>query len=118
MSIVIVQITQVPGESTKESKVKHLVGLPPEVAPNPQQTPVELPPANILVIVQSSGESFSLYRFTQGGDFAGDTWHLSLDDVYHQAQYEYGVQPTDWIDEENPKWEALAHQIEGLFRGG
>ncbi len=115
---VIIKVAQVPRDSAKEGQVRHFVGLPHEIALNPQQTPVELPSADRLVIVQSSEEGFLLYRFTQDGDFAGDTWHLSLDDVYHQAQFEYGIQPTDWIDEGNSEWETLMCEIERLFVSG
>jgi hypothetical protein len=27
-----------------------------------------------------------------------DTWHESLEDAMHQADFEFGVQPDEWLD--------------------
>jgi hypothetical protein len=37
-----------------------------------------------------------LFRYTAAGDFAGDTWHESLDKAKGQAQFEYGQALGPW----------------------
>jgi hypothetical protein len=31
-----------------------------------------------------------------------DTFHLTLDDALHQAEYEFGVRPEEWINVREP----------------
>jgi len=31
-----------------------------------------------------------------------DTWHLSLDDAMHQAEWEFGVMPAEWVKTDRP----------------
>ena len=56
-----------------------------------------MPDAKWLVI-EESGASYFLYRYTGSGEFAGDTWHVALEDAHHQAKYEYGSQAGDWVE--------------------
>jgi len=37
-----------------------------------------------------------MYRFTDSNDFCGDTWHESLDAAFRQADFEYGLSPSDF----------------------
>jgi hypothetical protein len=31
-----------------------------------------------------------------------DTWHMSLDDAFHQAEFEFGVKAEEWIEANEP----------------
>ena len=56
-----------------------------------------LPTPSSLEIVQEESEgAFYLYYLDAAGEPQTDTWHLSLDDAFHQAQFEFGVLPADW----------------------
>jgi len=37
-----------------------------------------------------------LYRIAADGEFGGDTWHETLDDVKHQVEWEYQDAVSDW----------------------
>ncbi len=39
---------------------------------------------------------YLMYRYTDANEFCGDTWHQSLADAYHQAEFEYGLGPGDF----------------------
>lgn len=79
-------------------RVRHYVGFPPHlggVDGEIQRT--KLPGADVLMI-EAREDGFFLFRFTRAGDFAGDTWHLSLDDAKHQAGFEFGDDFGEWIE--------------------
>lgn len=37
-----------------------------------------------------------MYRYTDSGEFCGDTWHENLADALRQAEYEYGLSKSDF----------------------
>jgi hypothetical protein len=39
---------------------------------------------------------YMMYRYTESGEFCGDTWHLTLRDAIEQAGYEYGLAEHDF----------------------
>ena len=53
--------------------------------------------AHALRIVRYGVEAgfYLLYLDETGGEIT-DTWHESLDDAMHQAEFEFGVKPADW----------------------
>lgn len=53
----------------------------------------------ILVIDASASDQFSvfLFRYDAQGDFAGDTWHLSIDEAKEEAESEYGDAVSAWM---------------------
>jgi hypothetical protein len=52
-----------------------------------------------LEIAQYEGDSgFYLLYYPKTGH-GTDTWHLSLEDAMHQAEYEFGVKAEEWIPE-------------------
>jgi hypothetical protein len=55
------------------------------------------------VIAAKSGEP-SCYRchICANGQVA-DTWHQSVEDALHQAEWEFGVQPEEWIVPDRPE---------------
>jgi hypothetical protein len=50
-----------------------------------------------MILIEQTSDGFMLYRFDAEGGFAGDTWHQSLDDAKHQAEYEYADAIRRWI---------------------
>jgi hypothetical protein len=76
-------------------KTRLYIGLPPKLDPNPAARQMMEPP-DVLVIEQDEN-GFFLYRFTAAGVFAGDTWHLNLEDAKHQANFEFDGLITPWI---------------------
>lgn len=75
-------------------KANQFVGLPVELS-NDTDSLESMPPAEVLVIEGSPG-SFMLLRYTVEGKFSGDTWHASLEDAFHQANYEFGLDQSEW----------------------
>jgi hypothetical protein len=54
------------------------------------------PPFTALEIVHTPGEA-GFYLMHECSDGIGtDTWHETLDDAMQQADFEFGVKPTDW----------------------
>ena len=39
-----------------------------------------------------------LFRLTNDGTFAGDTWHANEEDAMFQVEYEYGRAVGEWLD--------------------
>ncbi len=54
-----------------------------------------------FAIVEAGPGSYYLESTDRSGEYAGDTWHSSLDDALDQAEFEYGITTKEWIDVEN-----------------
>ncbi len=92
-------------------KTRLYIGLPPELDPNPAARQMMETP-DVLVIEQDDN-GFFLYRFTAAGVFAGDTWHLNLEDAKHQANFEpLRVGPTWLIIESIPLAQPAASMVQ------
>ena len=76
-------------------KTQHVIGFPPGLAGNRAEVQ-KLPSPDVLVITQESEGSVFLYRLTRAGESGGDTWHQSIDDAKHQAEYEFGEALGKW----------------------
>jgi hypothetical protein len=48
--------------------------------------------------IQQTENGFFLVRFTATGDFAGDTWHATLDEAKEQATFEFELDEEGWVD--------------------
>jgi hypothetical protein len=48
-----------------------------------------MPRAALLILDEADGGVY-LFRYAADGEFAGDTWHETLEDAKHQAIFEYG----------------------------
>lgn len=46
--------------------------------------------------IEEGNEGYFLLRFTESSEFAGDTWHQTLDEAKRQAHFEYAIQDDDW----------------------
>lgn len=93
-----------------ELRTKHYSGLPPEVTDDGQDTRTMMPwPAILLINEEDSG--VFLYRFTADGEYAGDTWHQSLDDAKHQAEFEFAPHYSEWIAVPRDVEDPLAYAV-------
>jgi hypothetical protein len=88
-------------------KTRHYVGLPPEIAPGAFMS--DLPQARFIVL-QTADSGVFLNRYSEEGEFAGDTWHIDEDEALEQAAFEFGVKPEDWM-EIHPDEDAVARGI-------
>lgn len=75
--------------------VKKLKRLQYEGGLNYQQV---LPIPDLLIIEEDKKETggYFLNRFTNEGNFGGDTWHQKLEDAKYQATIEYGKSIVGW----------------------
>jgi hypothetical protein len=101
-------VAEISGE--KGFKTRHYRGLPPELAELPefegsQHGVIDMPRAEIIAI-HPDASCFFLIRYLRNGDFAGDTWHKTVEDAKHQAEYEFGTSEGDWVavpeDQDDP----------------
>ena len=56
-------------------------------------------PTRIEIVAESSGGPCMLYRYNKEGQTCGDSWHMTLEEAYSQARYEYGLEPSDFLRE-------------------
>ena len=56
----------------------------------------QLAPEAVRVVLEPSEHGVVLLRFAASGDFAGDTWHQTLDEAKRQAHFEYAIEDADW----------------------
>ena len=60
------------------------------------------PPFTSLTITQSTDDP-GFYLMHLCDDHLGtDTWHETLEDALHQAEWEFGVLPEEWTDIQEP----------------
>ena len=57
-----------------------------------------MPLPDVLLLEATDDAGVMLFRWTSSGDFGGDTWHESLEDAKHQAEYEYGSSLGNWVE--------------------
>ena len=61
--------------------------------------PSKLPPApDVILLVEDNDKGAMLFRYTAFGEFAGDTWHASVDDAREHAIYDYSDALDEWVD--------------------
>ena len=60
----------------------------------------KLPPA-AWVVIDEKEDGIFLIRYSDTADFAGDTWHASIEDAKKQARSEFEIESGDWFSEED-----------------
>ncbi len=88
------RLLSVLSASPTTTKVKHYLGLPPELTGG-YDTRQEMGSPAYLVI-EAKPDGISLYRYDNEGNCVGDTWHMNVDDAKYQAEYEYGNLVGEW----------------------
>jgi len=94
--------------SVGEPKVKHYRGLPPEVTGLPDRR--ELMQAAVLLLIEERPDGAFLFRFTDDGRIAGDTWHANVAEAQNQARFEFG--------EALSEWKPVPREVEDAFSFG
>jgi hypothetical protein len=72
------------------------------------QSEVRLPPPRILLI-EETPDGYFLIRYTEAGEFAGDTWHATFDEAADQAEFEFDAGRSDWIEVPRDEVDAVAY---------
>ena len=87
-----VELALDPSKHRPTGNTRHYYGSP--LDPD-EQVPVPVP--TTLRIVQYDGEAaFYLLYLDAAGNELTDTWHQTLDDAKHQAEFEFNVAPDEW----------------------
>jgi len=60
------------------------------------------PPFVALEIVQAESDSAFYLMYIPESGMGADTFHLTLEDAKHQAEWEYGVEEDEWIKTDRP----------------
>jgi len=76
-------------------KTIHSIGEVIEGKVVPKQ---KMPDAAYVVTEEMNGSCY-LYRYSNTGEFAGDTWHETLEEAKRQARFEYVIGDSDWFNE-------------------
>jgi hypothetical protein len=63
---------------------------------DPTENSGERMPVAALLVVDEADDGIYLLRYAANGEFAGDSWHQSIEDARHQARFEYG--PLTWTE--------------------
>jgi hypothetical protein len=71
-------------QSSKDPRVRH------EAAPG------QLMPRAAAVAIDPGKDGIFLIRIADDGMVAGDTWHMSIEDAQHQAEFEFDIKASDW----------------------
>ena len=90
----------------------HLEGAPPGVLGTNE--PVALPDA-AWVVMETKAEGVFLIRYSEAGEFAGDTWTPTRELAFEVAADEYGLVESDWTDVPDGAPDPLAYAA-GLDR--
>jgi hypothetical protein len=65
---------------------------PPGSAPYTTQSQL------LTLEIHDSDDGFFLYSIPDGGGMIGDTWHPTLDDALSQAESQFGVAQSEWVE--------------------
>lgn len=57
-----------------------------------------LPAPDVILLIDDADPGAMLFRYTAHGEFAGDTWHPSVDAAREHAIYDYSDALGEWID--------------------
>ncbi len=83
-------------ESGSNARTKHYFGLPPSLTDGRDERS-EMKPAALLVIEEKADGIF-LYRYASDGSYAGDTWHMNIEEAKQQAAFEFAGVSIHWND--------------------
>ncbi len=64
------------------------------------------------IVMDNNPEDIYLYRFSDNWQFAGDTWHQSMDDALHQIEYEFSVGSLEWRPISEAEFNELTKKFE------
>lgn len=70
-----------------------------------------LPVPDVVLLVSDDGKSAMVFRYTAHGEFAGDTFHPSIDDAKQETEAEYGEALLPWQEVPNDVGDAHAFSV-------
>lgn len=76
---------------TYTGKTRHLVGG------------ADMAHAIASVLIEAADNAFYLLYFDREGNGLTDTWHQSMEEAKHQANFEFGLVEADWEESEQPR---------------
>jgi len=53
-------------------------------------------PTELRIVRRDDGTGYFLLYCDKSGDELTDTWHATLEDALHQAEFEFTVRPEEW----------------------
>lgn len=53
-------------------------------------------PPPVKVHIEDDGDSCYLFGIDEAGRVLSDSWFVTIEEAIGQAEYEYGVLPSDW----------------------
>jgi hypothetical protein len=86
--------------------------------PHPRRERVELgdgayafPDPDILMLREREGGDWLMFRFTNSGEFCGDSWHKTLADASATAADEFGSTVGAWVEVPAVEQDDLAYAL-------
>ena len=73
---------------------QHFAGLPVALGGRAEER--RLLPRAVLVLIEPRDDGVFLYRYSETGEFGGDTWHASVEEAKDQAAFEFGESLAPW----------------------
>jgi len=101
-------------ETKHHPKTRQFLGFPPELTEGKDYR-IPLPWPKILII-EETHEGFFLYRYDVNKNFAGDTWHMTLEDAKYQANSEYKNLLGEWKEIPKDVKDAIDFAIKQVSR--
>jgi hypothetical protein len=86
-------LKQILGKPIQFGGNEHSGWLPPN-ATLPQPTPIENAILDIRILETKGG--FILEWESRNTNLSNDTWHKTIDDAENQAEYQFGIKPSEW----------------------
>ena len=71
-----------------------------------------LPAPDVVLLIAGDDPGAMLFRYTAHGEFAGDTWHPSVDDAREQSIYDYSDALGEWVDVPEKVEDAHAYAVQ------
>lgn len=92
-------------------QVKHYMGYPPELTKDNKKTDFPIPK---FLIIETKSEGVFLTRYSDKGEFAGDTWHQNIEEAKDQAKLEYGQALEDWKEAAVDSGDAIEYILKNI----
>jgi len=67
-----------------------------------------------ILIIEEKHDGIFINRYMENGSWVGDTWHKTIEEAKHQAEFEFGVKTDAWEEvpiEVTDKFKYIFEQI-------
>lgn len=86
-------LKQILGKPVQFGGEEHSGWLPSNVS-LPQPTPIENAILDIKILETEGG--FILEWVSRNTTHSNDSWHKTIEDAEHDAEYQFGIKPSEW----------------------